>query len=170
MLSQEKIVERLNAALRYDWQAMSQLLSQRVPANAQMVEHPAIVMRPVQTPHGATYRFGVLGLLNGLLYDATPGDSPKIEACFTEEATPELYAFRLGADDEQATPDMRLLPLSAMVTGCGYRVTDRQNNIWQGVYAGAKTGNIEGVHLRLADGSLVVIYFHDVAKILRMNI
>lgn len=135
-----------------------------------MVDHPTIVMNPEQTPAGAIYKFGLLGILNGLLYDETPGDMSLIEACYTEGASPELFAFRLRTEENvEQVPDMRVLPVAEVRQGDVYRVTDRSGKTWKGICVGMRSNQGEGIHLRLADDAVVLIYFHDVAKVIRVN-
>lgn len=58
----DEAIELLNSALKYDQEAMQQLVAARVPCNDTLAEHPAIQV----LEEGGQCKVGLLGILNGL--------------------------------------------------------------------------------------------------------
>lgn len=158
------VVERLNDAVRRDWKAIHNLVEYRVPTNTRMAEHPNVIVVPYQTDGGANFLVGMLGVLNGVCRETDQCDP--IEAVF-DDRTHELMGFKLRSDERPAV-DQRAVAISDLQEGQRYRVTDRAGNRWEGRFAGVGNPQGEqGVHLRLNDGSTALIYFHDVAQLIR---
>jgi len=157
------IIERLNDAVRRDWKAMHNLIATRTACNLDFVQHQTIICVPVQNSNPQIFMVGLLGVINGLFRDADT-DNP-IEACYDEDG--ELISFKLRGDNTPAR-DYRAVALTELQEGQTYRVKDRAGNRWEGAYAGpGDPGGEQGVHLRLTDGSVSRIYFHDVASVIR---
>lgn len=159
------VVERLNDAVQRDWRSMQTLVERRVTVNGRMVEHPTMIVLPTQNESGTTFLLGLLGVINGIVRENDQADP--IEAVFSDH-TGELTGFKLRGDNTPVV-DHRVVTMTAMSHGERYQVRDRAGNRWEGLYAGpGKPGGEQGVHLRLVDGSTALIYFHDVANVIRV--
>ena len=157
------VVDRLNDAVRRDWKAMHNLVEYRVPANTALAEHPSIIVVPQEVEGSLAFLVGLLGILNGTAREDS--SAQPIEATF-DDATNELTGFRLRGDDSPVV-DQRAVELKDIQEGRRYRAKDRAGNFWEGVYTGpGQPPGEQGLHLRLADGSTALIYFHDVAHII----
>ena len=157
------VVERLNQAVARDWKSMHKLIEHRVVVNADMMEHPTMIVLPQETQSGGmSFLLGMLGVINGLCRE--DDKSNPIEAVFDDLG--ELIGFKLRGDN--TTPvDQREVSAAAMVNGKRYRVRDRVGNRWEGLFAGhGNPGGEQGVHIRLDDGSTALVYFHDVASVI----
>lgn len=155
------VVGIMNDAIRRDWKAIHNLIETRQPCNEQLVEHPSIIVVPVASPRGQVFLVGLLGVINGLLDEGEPA----VEAAFDDNH--ELICFKVRGDDSPAV-DQRVVSAASMQEGCMYRVTDRAKNHWEGTFAGPGPPEGEqGVHLLLKDGTMALIYYHDVASVIR---
>ena len=157
------VIERLNSAVRRDWKAIHNLVETRVLTNNQMADHESIIVVPNEGPNGTQFLVGLLGVINGLARETN--DDPPIEAVFSDDHH-ELTGFKLRGDDSPVV-DHRAVQVADLQEGRTYRVTDRVGTRWEGQYTGAGQPNGEqGIHLRLADGSTALIYFHDAAQVI----
>ncbi len=151
----------MNDAIRRDWKAIHNLIETRQPCNEQLAEHPSIIVVPVPTQQGHVFLVGLLGVINGLL----DVDEPPVEAAFDDNH--ELICFKVRGDNTPVV-DQRVVELTNMQKGCIYRVTDRAKNHWEGTFVGPGPPEGEqGVHLQLQDGTTALIYYHDVANVIR---
>jgi hypothetical protein len=163
MPNSSDVIDRLNDAVKRDWKAMHQLVENRVAVKAEMVDHPTIIVVPVQQQQGTSFLLGMLGVINGLVRE--DDKSAPIEAMFDDQ-NGELIGFKLRGDQTPAV-DHRRVELTMLELGHRYRVKDRAGNRWEGLYMGpGKPSQEQGVYLRMADGATALIYFHDVANII----
>jgi hypothetical protein len=86
----QQIVDLLNDAVKCDAVGIAALISQRVPCNDALANHPTIQCVCPETPKTDDCRVGLVGLLNGI----AAIDGELIEAMFDGE-TMTLLGFRL---------------------------------------------------------------------------
>jgi hypothetical protein len=152
----------MNDAIRRDWKAIHNLIETRQHCNELLVQHPSIIVVPVASQQGHVFLVGLLGVLNGLLDEG----EPPLEAAYDED-THELMCFKVRGDNTPVV-DQREVPMTQMQEGQVYRVTDRAKNRWEGTYVGpGQPDGEQGVHLQLQDATTALIYFHDVANVIR---
>ena len=87
----ERLVKLLNEILKIDPIALACLITNRVPANMLLTNHPT-----VQTfMDGNGFTVGLLGILNGLC-GVTADGFGHITAVYSDEPTPTLLRFALN--------------------------------------------------------------------------
>lgn len=71
-----EVVEFLNSLLKYDWEAVQELVQTRVKCNKRLADHPTVQVGLNQDDSGVSeYYVGLLGILNG--YFGVYDDGPK---------------------------------------------------------------------------------------------
>lgn len=92
----EKIINYLNELLEVDATAVESLVSNRVPCNEAMANHPTVSV----SGRGEDYSVGLLGFLNGLCRDIEGETFFGPIVAVYEDETDVLKRFRLATDEE----------------------------------------------------------------------
>ena len=160
-INMNSVLQCLNDVVARDWKSMQLLVNTYTQTNKRMLEHATVLVAPVETDKGHVFNLGLMGIINGVLRNSN--DEPLVEAVF--DARNELMGFR-QKDDKTPIPDYRAADIANLEIGFRYRVQDRAGRLWEGVYMGPRSDKGEGVHLRLDDGGVALIFFHDVQKMI----
>ena len=141
---------------------MHALVTHRLVPNDDLVHHSTIICSPIPETDPQAFLVGLMGVINGIVRE--DASAPPIDAVLNPDG--ELICFQVRGDNRPA-PDMRAVAIQDLREGRRYCVRDRNGTRWEGLYAGPGQHPNQGVHLRLSDGALARIYFHDVAGIIR---